>query len=301
MMILDVRDDFVAELRARRLTPATIDAYLDGVDRFDKAHSEIDLRGVGRREIDAYVATLSSSTLKLTTVSILLRGLRRFFEYLVEKQRLLLSPMDHLRQKYVQPLPGRVLDEKDVARFCTAPNTSVPLGIRDRALLELLYATGVRKIELCALEVFDVDLTGGLLRVRQGKGGKERFVPLSNAAQAWLREYLREIRPHFAKKSEDSVRALFLTRTGRRLDGNAVDQVLLKYARKKGMKRVSCHALRRTVATSMLKRGADIRVVAELLGHSQVVTTQRYTRLVIGDVRKEHARTHPRGGGNGDR
>jgi integrase/recombinase XerD len=297
MTIAEIREGFIAHLQSRRLSPATIRTYLDGIDRFGMAYPDVDLRTIGRSEIDTYVAALAKMKISLSTRETRLRGLRRLFEYLIDTQRLLVTPMAHLRQKYIAPKLGRVLSEAEAERLCNAPNTSIAIGVRDRALVELLYATGVRRGELCTLEVFDVDLPGKLLRVRHGKGGKERFVPLSWAAQKWLSEYLREIRPRYARRWGDRARTLFVTRGGKPINAGVVEQLLIKYSRKAHLKRVSCHALRRTAATALLRNGADILTVSEFLGHSQVHTTQRYTRLVIRDVRQAHARTHPRGDG----
>ena len=297
MTIETVRAGFIAWMQARRLAAATVRQYLMGVDRFAREQQGVDLRALGRREMDAYMAVLGRTKLRQATVTLHLRGLKRFFEYLVASQQLLVSPMDHWRERKSRALVGRTLSEKEAARLCQAPNTSLPMGIRDRALVELLYATGLRAGELIGLEVFDVDLAGGLVRVRLGKGGKERFVPIGESAQKWLGEYLTHIRPRISERGGDAVRRLFLNRFGHPMNHAAIGQLLLRYSQLTGIARVSCHTLRRTVATALLRNGADVPTVAELLGHSTLSTTQRYTKVVASDVRATHAKAHPRGGG----
>jgi len=198
-----------------------------------------------------------------------------------------------LRWKAPKILPGPSLTEKQADRLLSMPNTGLPQGIRDRAVLELCYATGLRRKEMCGLAVYDIDLDGGVVRVRHGKGDRERLVPLSREACKWLGEYLREIRPRAARRNS-IVRALFLGRSGQGLTPGALDQILLKHSQMAGLRRVSCHALRRTVATALLRGGADVVSVSEVLGHANLKTTERYTRVVAADVRAVHARTHPR-------
>ena len=302
MNVATEKDGFVRALVARGRSPATVRLYCTMLYPFAVflAHQgRADLRAVRRRDVDAYAAELAASSLSEATRSLRLRAVKRLFEHLVETQKLLCSPAEHLRERRVRSLPGKVLSEAQVEKLLAAPNTSLPMGVRDRALLELLYATGLRRKELCGLGVHDVDLAGGLLRVR-GKGGHERIVPLSRQAQRWIREYLREVRPKLARRG-DFVRALFLTRSGRALDPGTAAQILLRHSKAAGLPRVSCHTLRRTVGTLLVQGGADVRTVAELLGHVRLATTERYTLLAAKDVRAEHRRTHPRAGGGDGR
>lgn len=295
-----LREAFAEALRARKLSSSTIDLYLGAVDRFLCLHEDIDVRAIGRREIDAYYGKLEADRISEATRSIRMRGLRRFFDYLVETQRIFTSPMSHYREHRVHSPLGKTLSESEAEKLLSMPNTSLPAGTRDRALLEVLYATGLRCMEVINLEVFDVDLAGGLIRVREGKGGKDRFVPLSTEAQKWLGEYLKEIRPRMARHGEVESRSLFVNRSGQRLTNGAITQVLLKYGKAAGLGRVSSHMVRRTVATALLRGGADIATVAELLGHESIQTTVRYAQLAANDVRVAHAKSHPRGDARGD-
>ena len=295
MNVATEREGFERALLARRRSPSTVRLYVAMLYPFAVflAHrGRADLRGVTRRDVDAYACELAGSPL---APALRRRAVKRLFEHLVETQKLLSSPAEHLRERRVTSLPGRVLTEAEVDKLLAAPNTSLPRGIRDRALLELLYATGLRRGEVVGLAVFDVDLGGGLVRVR-GKGGHERLVPLSKEAQKWLGEYLRQVRPRLARHG-DGERALFLTRSGRRMGPGAIDQALLQHSKAAGLRRVSCHTLRRSVGTALVRGGADVRTVAQILGHARVSTMARYTLLAATDLRREHARTHPRGDG----
>jgi integrase/recombinase XerD len=287
-------EGFKKSLQGRNLSPATVVMYLEGVRRFDMARPGVDVRAVSRADVDAYMAELRAAGRTPSTVNLWMRTLRHFYEYLMQAQRVLISPLEHWREKRHVSLPGRTLTEAETQKLLDTPNTSLPQGIRDRALLELLYAAGLRLKEVCGLAVYDLDLEGGLVRVRHGKGDKERLVPLTTSAQKWLGEYVRQLRPRVAKRGREGERALFLTRSGQPLRPGPVQQIVWKQGLAAGLPRVSCHAMRRTLATALLAGGADIVSVAEVLGHANVSTTERYTRVLAKDLRAVHKRTHPR-------
>ena len=173
-----------------------------------------------------------------------------------------------------------------------------PIDIRDRALLEVLYATGVRRAELLSLAVGDVDTRSAMLRVERGKGGRSRVLPLTVGACAALALYLREVRPRFAAAG---VAALFVSsRGGGPLSDNDVVRIVRKAARRAGLrKRATPHTLRHSFATHLLQSRVDIRLIQKLLGHRRLSTTEIYTRVEIGDLRRVVARCHPRGRTNG--
>ncbi|MDY6824463.1 MAG: tyrosine-type recombinase/integrase, partial [Thermodesulfobacteriota bacterium] len=173
------------------------------------------------------------------------------------------------------------------------PNLSLKTHIRDRAIMEVLYATGIRLNELLSLAIYHVDLKERVLYIRKGKGGKQRVVPLGRQAAAFVKEYLENIRPYYAKKHPKE-RRLFLLNTGRAMTPAGVRGLLLAYRRQAGIKTsASPHTLRRTCATHLLANGADIRYIQELLGHRSLKTTQAYTRIMPRDVKQVHDRTHP--------
>jgi integrase/recombinase XerD len=189
----------------------------------------------------------------------------------------------------------------DVERLIELPSSDL-LGRRDRAILEVLYGTGVRISELAALDVDDIDLDGGSVLVRSGKGGKGRVVPVGRAAREALRDYLGVTRPELAKKLKGGPAAhraaLFLNARGGRLSRQGCWKILKAYARAAGLEeKVSPHTLRHSFATHMLDGGADIRVVQELLGHANVTTTQVYTLVTDRRLREVYLTSHPRARG----
>ena len=178
--------------------------------------------------------------------------------------------------------------------MCSSDLTSTPLGLRDAAMLELLYASGLRASELCALKIGDFNVFLGVVRVF-GKGSKERVVPVGKPACDAIGEYLREVRPALAGDKGKTGDILFLSRSGKPLERVALWQIVLRNARKCGLLReVSPHTLRHCFATHLLGGGADLRVVQELLGHSDVSTTQIYTHVDTDRLRHIHKRFHPR-------
>jgi integrase/recombinase XerD len=178
-------------------------------------------------------------------------------------------------------------------KLLVQPNLSLRTGIRDRAVMEVLYSSAVRLDELLHLEVYHVDLTDKVLFIRKGKGRRQRVVPLGKPAALYLKEYLTHIRPHWVKKHPQQ-RRLFLTHGGLPLTGNTVRSFIRRYRLAAGIhKPVSPHTFRRSCATHLVQQGADIRHVQKLLGHADLKTTQIYARLMPADVKQTHNRTHP--------
>jgi integrase/recombinase XerD len=165
-------------------------------------------------------------------------------------------------------------------------------GIRDRAILEVLYSTGVRRSELAALAVFDWDRLRGAITVRQGKGGRDRVVPIGDRAAAWLAKYVDEVRPSLSREPDDG--SLFLTDYGEPFEKNRLGDLVRRYLDYAGVKAPgSCHLLRHACATHMLENGADIRFIQALLGHADLSSTQIYTNVSILKLKEIHAATHP--------
>lgn len=292
---------YVEHLRGRGLSAATERTRRQGLRPFGAYLQRLsveDARQVTKSEIDAYVTEQRRrGDLSAHTVEVRVGSVKGLYRYLVETNRMLLSPAEHVRERNLQGLVGRTITTKQATRLLRAVNTSVPMGVRDRAILEVLYATGVRREEAVKLTVFDVDLAGGQLRVTAGKGGVERVVPLGTQAQKWLGAYLKEVRPRLVRhvNGREDRAALWLADDGAPLLGPGLAKMVAGTGKKAGV-RVSCHTLRRTMATELLRNGASIREVAALLGHARLGTTQRYTKVVVGDLKAAHDRHHPRGG-----
>jgi site-specific recombinase XerD len=232
-------------------------------------------------------------------------ALKSFFGFLTRRQLILHDPTAGLeRPRLESRLPRTILTPGEVRRIVEAPDTETPLGLRDRAILETLYATGIRATELIQLSPFDVDPEEGTLRVVRGKGGKDRGIPLTRTAAEAIETYLSHGRPQLlgAERSGSGVhppkatKRLFVSPRGGVLYRATLDELVRKWAKKARVeKRVTPHVFRHSVATHLLKRGADIRHIQVLLGHARLSTTERYTRVEISDLKAVVKRAHPRG------
>jgi integrase/recombinase XerD len=220
-------------------------------------------------------------------------ALRTFFRWLTRQNVLGSNPASELElPRTRKSLPKHVLTAREVESILSLPDTRMILGLRDRAILEVLYATAIRRSELVGLGVFDLDLERGTLFVRQGKGQKDRVVPLGERALAWVQTYLLEARPELVVASDEQT--LFLGTAGEALGPTRLTEIVREYVLSAGLgKRGACHLLRHTAATLMLENGADIRFIQHLLGHADLRTTQIYTQVSIRMLKEVHQRTHP--------
>jgi integrase/recombinase XerD len=231
--------------------------------------------------------------LSLNTQDARLSAVQGFFRYLIREGQLATDPTTGLeRPKRRTPLPKGVLSESQVKYLLDAPDSASPLGVRDRAILEVLYGTGIRNEELRNLRLLDMDIATGQACI-MGKGRKERLVPIGRLALQWLDLYTRGVRPRHHRRHEPEV--LFLSKNGRKLtSGNLIDMVR-KHAKSAGLPGpVTPHALRHTCATHLLRAGVDIRFIQVLLGHKSLATTQIYTHVDITDLKEVHRAFHPR-------
>ena len=184
------------------------------------------------------------------------------------------------------------LTEQEVERVMREPDLSDALGVRDRALLEVLYSTGIRRSEAIGLSLYDIDDKLGTLRIRQGKGKKDRVVPIGERALRWVEKYAHDARPSLVVPPETG--RLFLTNLGDELNPEWLSKLVREYLKRAEIeKRGSCHLFRHTVATLMLDNGADIRFIQEMLGHASVATTELYTHVSVKQLCEVHRRTHP--------
>ena len=222
-----------------------------------------------------------------------LSSLRRFYQYQVREARLPRDPTEGVAAPRLgRPLP-RSLTEAEVESLLEAPDTGSDTGLRDRAMLEVLYATGLRVSELVNLRLDQINLRQGVVRVT-GKGNKERLVPLGEEAVDWLQRYLRDARPAFFRDLPDAT--LFPSRRSRPQTRQTFWYAIKRYALKAGIRKpLSPHVLRHAFATHLLNHGADLRVVQMLLGHSDISTTQIYTHIARERLKELHAQHHPRG------
>jgi integrase/recombinase XerD len=223
-------------------------------------------------------------------------AVKALFRWLAKQRVLTTNPADALELPRViaQRLP-QPLTEGEITRVLTHADPKTAIGLRDRALLETGYSTGLRRMELIRLRLYDLDFARGVLAVREGKGRKDRVVPIGEQAIAWLERYLNEVRPEFVVEPDEGT--VFLTRRGRPFHPNNLSRLTRDYLVAAGVaKRGACHLLRHTMATAMLEHGADVRVIQEILGHARLTTTQLYTRVSIRLLKAVHTATHPAAG-----
>ena len=223
----------------------------------------------------------------------MLSSLKRFYGYCLRERRVRADPTLKLDPPKRAPRFPKTLSEADVEALLAAPDVAKPLGLRDRAMLEVLYASGLRVSELVSLKTFEVNLEAGVLRVL-GKGSKERLVPLGEEAVHWLQKYLREARPTLLRRAASE--ALFVTERGAGMTRQAFWHNLKRHgAHSIPGKSLSPHVLRHAFATHLINHGADLRVVQMLLGHADISTTQIYTHVARERLKQLHAKHHPRG------
>jgi integrase/recombinase XerD len=218
---------------------------------------------------------------------------RGFFKWLTRQNVLLWNPASEIElPKQEKRLPKHVLTADDAESVMLVPNVVDPIGLRDRAILETFYSTGIRRMELINLTVFDIDQDRGTLMVRQGKGKKDRMVPIGERAVTWIGKYIDAARPQLVLPPDPGT--LFVTQEGDEISPHRMTQLVRTYIRAADIgKTGSCHLFRHTCATLMLEGGADIRYIQEMLGHVELSTTQIYTQVSIRKLKAVHTLTHP--------
>jgi integrase/recombinase XerD len=238
------------------------------------------------RKPDGQPLSFRSQVQRLTPV-------RALFKWLARQNRILYNPASELElPKAERRLPKAVLSQAEAEQILAVPDLHDPLGLRDRAMLELFYATGLRRSELAGLRVFDLDVERLTLAVRQGKGRKDRMIPTGERAAAWIARYLADVRPRLAVEPDDGV--LFLTVDGTMFSPDRLTGLVADYVKRSGVgKPGACHLFRHTMATLMLEGGADIRFIQQMLGHADISTTQIYTQVSLRQLRAIHTATHP--------
>jgi integrase/recombinase XerD len=261
-------------------------------------NNRLDERGVNlveasRADVLDYIAWRVEGGAKPRSTARQLSSFRRFFRYLLREGVRSDDPTAQIAMPKIGRALPQSLTEGEVESLLAAPNVSDPLGHRDRTMLEVLYATGVRVSELINLKVAQINLNQGVLRII-GKGDRERLIPMGDEAQDWLREFIAG--PRVEILLERQTEYLFPTRRGDRMTRQAFWHIIKRYAKKASVsKKLSPHTLRHAFATHLLNNGADLRVVQLLLGHSDVSTTQIYTHVARERMKELHSRHHPRG------
>ncbi len=278
------------------LAKATLDSYRSDLGRLAgwlAEHGHEALLDSRETTLTAFIAHLAKQT-RASSQARYLSTLRRFYRWQVGRGRLVSDPTLKLANPSLPSRLPKVMSEKQVEALLDAPDLDTPLGLRDRAMLETIYATGLRVSELVNLKLHEVGLADGVLRAL-GKGSKERLVPLGQLAIDWITRYLHEARPEILHGQQSD--ALFVTARGGAMTRQAFWQLIKRYALVAGIApaRLSPHVLRHAFATHLLNHGADLRVVQLLLGHADISTTQIYTHVARERLKSLHAEHHPRG------
>ncbi|HHV78109.1 MAG TPA: site-specific tyrosine recombinase XerD [Firmicutes bacterium] len=288
-------DEFIDYLGSEKgLAVNTLESYGRDLKQYqDYLRSDgASIQAVSRAKVIDYLLYLQKQGKATATIARRLAALRAFYQFLVREKRLDHDPTADLESPKLERRLPSVLTVKEVETLLKQPSPNDPAGLRDRAMLELLYATGIRVSELISLDVSNVDLAMQFLRCT-GKGSKERIIPVGSIATKAVREYITLGRPKLVPDQNES--ALFVNHHGKRLTRQGFWKIVKKYAAKARInKDITPHTLRHSFATHLLENGADLRSVQEMLGHADISTTQVYTHLTKGRLKEVYSRAHPR-------
>lgn len=288
-------DTYIAYLRdVRRMSPNTVESYARDLSLLaefaEKKEQPVD--ALQRQDLETFVRRLMSSGLSPRSVARAVACVRGFYRFVAMERRQDASPADDLRPPRAWAALPKFLSLDEVDQLLAQPDTATPRGLRDKALIEVLYATGLRVSELIALRAGDLNLDEGYLTCI-GKGDKQRMVPLGHEAADWVRRYIRDGRPALvARKSSPW---LFVNARGGALSRVGFWKILKTYGTRAGISRdISPHVLRHSFATHLLERGADLRMIQMMLGHADLSTTQIYTHVLEARLRASYDKFHPR-------
>jgi len=293
----DLDQQYLDHLRVERgLSPNTLEAYgrdLARLGAFAAAQHRA-LLDLAHTDISRFIGQLRDQGLSARSVARAVHALRGFFRFAVREGHLVADPMENIKAPRAFKSLPRCLSMAQVESLLDAPDVAQPLGIRDRAILEVLYATGLRVSELIGLRPGDVDLEVGLLTCF-GKGRKERLVPLGSTACVWVRRYMDEVRGGLGRGRGRGAAILFLNNRGGRLSRMGLWGIVRRHAVTAGVQAtLTPHVLRHSFATHLLENGADLRALQAMLGHADISTTQIYTHISRERLRKVYDQFHPR-------
>jgi site-specific recombinase XerD len=290
----EIVEAFLSTLKARRQSPATVKKRRDCLRKFLLFLEAMGLErfaDVDGKTLEAFRFCLVEHDYSPSEIEATLRSVQFLFRYLEETNQIFDNPAQRLKIQKPPLTLGTVLSERDVLRLMAGPDLTTPRGLRDRALLEVLYSTGMRRGEAVGLTIHDVDLDRATVKVH-GKFSKQRLIPLGKHAVKYLRLYLQEARPRLLPKFMPPSDALWLDRRRKGMPAQSVCHVVKVCAQKAGVT-ADTHTLRRTCATQLLRGGAHPAVVAQILGHSGLRSLSHYLRTTITDLQAAHAQTNP--------
>ena len=302
-MLVKHVEDFLAYLRVEKsASPLTLISYRTDLDQFldllagyykmDK--NDIPVTGIDHLTAREFISQMHKHDLSRATIARKLAALRSFVKYLCRENILADNPIANISTPKQEKRLPRFLYPMETRLLMEAPDTGKPAGLRDKAILETLYAAGVRVSELVGINIADLDFNEQWILIR-GKGNKERLAPLGIKSREALIDYIRRGRPYLSAKGDTIIDALFLNKFGNRLSARSVRNIINKYVEQLAFnQKVSPHTLRHSFATHLLNNGADLRTVQELLGHVKLSTTQIYTHLTKDRIKTIHEENHPR-------
>jgi integrase/recombinase XerD len=287
-------DDYLAHLALERnLSPRTLDSYGRDLRQFADwlGDRKLDLGEVDRTAVRSYLGSRRDAGLSARSAARALSSIRGYFRFLIRSGAAVADPTAEVESPKLWRTVPHALSTDEVEALIAAPDTSTPLGLRDRAMIETLYATGLRVSELVGLTTDRVRLDPGFVRV-VGKGGKERLVPLGDSALAWIERYLTRARPELDRRR---LPQLFLNHHGGRLTRQGFWKILRKHGLAAGIRSpLSPHVVRHSFATHLVENGADLRAVQMMLGHASLTTTEIYTHVARERLRRLYDEKHPR-------
>lgn len=240
-----------------------------------------------------YYRKADGQPLSFSSQNVFLSPVKSFFKWLTRENYILYNPASEMElPRKARRLPKTILHASEIETILQQPNLDNDEGVRDRAIMEVLYSTGIRRTEICHLKVFDLDAKRHTLMVREGKGNRDRLLPIGERALQWIEKYQWEIRPHYTTSHDEGY--LFLTDDGQKFKRGTLSGRVKRYMRQAGLDvQGSCHLFRHAMATHMLENGADIRFIQSMLGHADLSTTQIYTHVSIEKLKQIHHATHP--------
>lgn len=299
----DLKDQYLSWMVATGYSPVTvknIHADLSWLIKHFEKRGLSRIADVTPEVLDEYSLSLREpkNGLKpsLLHVNHRLITVKKFFKWLAKQATVLCDPAEDLElPKLPQNLPHTILTQEEAKRILEAPNLRSPVGYRDRALLELLYSTGVRSAELMRLKVEDVDEKALVIKVMEGKGRKDRVVPIPATPMRYVMEYVKKVRPQFAKNRKHDDGTLFLNWTGAKLDINRLCEIIRRNVKLAGIeKRITALTFRHSICSALLENGMSIREIAEVARHDRLQTTTVYAKVTLSGLRRHFSRTHPR-------
>ncbi|REJ75708.1 MAG: site-specific tyrosine recombinase XerD [Acidobacteria bacterium] len=287
----DLVKEFLSYISAERgLSKNTLAAYERDLRKLKDFAAEegLGLAEVSRGDLRAFVASLSKQGLSVNSINRVISAVRGFYRFLALDRYIEINPADEIDTLSKGLYLPNFLSEDDIEKLFEGPNTSLETGLRDRTILELMYAAGLRVSETVNIGVRDIDLDSQILTC-VGKGDKERKIPIGRSAVKWLSEYLEGRR-----KKETDAKNLFVSPAGRPLSRQTIFKLVKEYSEKAGLEGVSPHTLRHSFATHLIQHGADSRSVQAMLGHADISTTQIYTHITDNHLRNAYKKFHPR-------